>query len=151
VCLLGCESALAEEPFFEQITALPRRGIGPQIVLLEDGRLFLAGTRAVFSSDHGKTWSNPVKVPCAAGSIVVAKGRIIRFGLRITQNPDGVVTGSEVLLSSSTDSGRTWSDPEELSLPHRYKFTAGEPSIAALRTSNNCCTGQFPSAGSLKS
>jgi len=110
----------AEKPFFEQMTTLPRRGIGPAIALLEDGRLFLAGTHGVFSSDHGKTWSDPVKLPWG-GNIVVAKGRIVVLGHRVTRGEaDGVVTACDIVLSASTDGGKTWTGPQKVPFPYKY-------------------------------
>ena len=128
-CLVACEPALADEPFFEEMTTLPRRGIGPAIALLEDGRLFLAGTHGVFSSDHGKTWSDPVKLPFRASSTVVADGRIIIFSAKQIKDADDAVIGADVMSTVSTDGGTTWSEPKKHPMPHKYSLPALHPAI----------------------
>ena len=119
----------AEKPFFEEMGTVFPKNCCPEIVLLEDGRLLLAGTCAMFSSDHGKTWSKPEKLPCGAGSTVVADGRIIIFGTKVIEGDDGIRTGADVISTTSTDAGKTWSEPKKHPMPHTYTLPALHPAI----------------------
>jgi len=121
--------AVAQEPFFEEMGTVFPKNCCPEIVLLEDGRLLLAGTHAMFSSDHGKTWSKPKKLPCGAGSTVVADGRIIIFGCKVIKGEDDAVIGADVLSTVSTDGGKTWSEPKKHPMPHKYSLPALHPAI----------------------
>ena len=120
----------AEKPFFEEMGTVFPKNCCPEIVLREDGKLFLAaGTHGMVSSDHGKTWSKLAKLPCGSGSTVVADGRIIIFGTKVIKDADGVRTGADVLSTVSTDGGKTWSEPKKFPVPHKYSLPALHPGI----------------------
>ena len=120
----------AEKPFFEEMGTVFPKNCCPEIVLREDGKLFLAaGTHGMVSSDHGKTWSKLAKLPCGSGSTVVADGRIIIFGTKVIKDADGVRTGADVLSTVSTDGGKTWSEPKKHPMPHKYTLPALHPAI----------------------
>ena len=103
------------------ILAVVDAACGDMIAVLGDGRLFLARRDAgQFSSDNGKTWSAPVRLPTGAGSIIVAEGRIVVMVNRAHRTSAGIYTRGDILMTSSTDGGKTWTDPREIPFPYKY-------------------------------
>ena len=139
-------AAASAKPVFERMTVASTDHFAysafPTVDRLADGRLLcvfsvrekpdenqfkIAGS---FSKDHGKTWSKP--------TVLIDSPRELDY------DPNLIVIGSDVVVTSTTcplthqkfistsrtvavrsqDNGRTWSEPYEIPMGHR--FTAGK-------------------------
>ena len=81
---------------------------------------------AVFSNDHGQTWSTPIPVVPAASNVALQIGHpvlapngtlMMPYGLVHTSGNDFWFDDSEVRLASSMDKGATWKDTLLASAP----------------------------------
>ncbi len=85
------------------------------------GKMIVAGR---FSSDHGRTWSEPQVLIDTKGlhdydpNIVVIGRRVI---VSSTTTPAGeAITVSRTIAVRSEDNGRTWGKPYDIPMGHRY-------------------------------
>ena len=135
--------AAEEEPEFERRVLASHKDVEwnryPTMARLDDGRLMVVwysskeyGTPpiakendsivGIYSSDHGRTWSEPVPVLRTPGhdldpSILVSGKRIF---VTASVRPDGPgITMSTTWCTRSEDNGRTWGAPYQIPMNHR--------------------------------
>ncbi len=111
-------------------------------------RLGRGHTYFTYSTDHGESWSAPVQVGGAAGSMSTAEwwidgnfaidGAGNLFATWDTQAPAGAKPAADTgWLSYSTDHGRRWSTPAQVTpdhrnVPHIVEVTSVAPSVACV-------------------
>ena len=129
--------ATKKEPLFERLVIASHEKVKsncyPCLARLDDGRLMVVwsanagkGNHIVgaFSSDHGRTWSEPVtliQTPDGRDydpSIVVSGTRI--FVTSTTVPPKGGIHTSTTWCTRSDDNGKTWSTLYAIPMNHRY-------------------------------
>ena len=120
--------AAADKPYYSNYI--------PNIARLSDGKLLTvwgAGGRSgdrdsrimgSVSSDGGKVWSTPFQIFSTAGawngdpSIVVDGNKTMVF-VTVVEDPN-VIEKLEIWKTTSVDSGKTWSKPVLVPMPHKY-------------------------------
>jgi len=109
----------------------------PSLARLDDDRLFCVFSRVApggepmtvagsFSSDHGRTWSEPVTLlrdDDAAHydpSLVVIGPRVLVMSTTVDTKHGNKIVASRTTVIASEDGGRTWSPPEVIPMHRRY-------------------------------
>jgi len=140
-CIVAAQTAAASPPRFAT-GVVPvengRRAALATLARLPDGRMLSCYSRlrgdipdfdsiwCVSTADLGRTWSAPVKVIERPGPGYITDPVILVLGEQITVLATYVVapyppfSRSENWGITSTDGGRTWADPFQIKMPHRY-------------------------------
>ena len=147
LCLAGIESGVcqlgaADAPFFEKRRIHSSDGgdfainAYPVIAPLPNGDLFCVWTAGrkgdqesyrivgAFSKDQGKSWTSPVlliqneNALDADPNILIDGQRILIFSTTIPL--PSKIERSQIWMRSSEDMGQSWSQPVQVTMPHRY-------------------------------
>ena len=123
------------EPFFEVVpvdTGFPNASVLPGLGKADDGTIYCAFTAhtatimVMSSTDGGKTWSEPVKAIEMPGDGYICDNNFLCVGDKVTvyatfvPAPSPPFDDSDTLFATSTDGGKTWSEPGEIPIPHNY-------------------------------